>query len=196
MAEFDPDTLAETVGAIRACRLCEPHLPLGPNPIVRADPRAEVALVSQAPGSIAHRSGVPYDDPSGARLREWLGVGWEEFYGSGRFVVMPMGFCYPGRAKGGDAPPRPECAPEWHRRLWDALPPLRVKILIGGYAQAYYLEERRKRTLTETVKNFEEYLPEWLPIPHPSPRNNIWLRKNPWFEESVVPRLRAIIAGG
>ena len=190
---FTPLELADTVAAIRSCRVCEPELPLGPNPIVQAAPEARIALVSQAPGRIAHVKSVPYRDPSGRRLREWLGVTEGEFYESGRFVIMPMGFCYPGKKGGGDAPPRPECAPLWHDRLWAALPPLALKVLIGGYAQRAYLGKRRHRTLTATVEHFEDYLPEFLPIPHPSPLNNLWLRRNPWFEESVVPRLQAIV---
>ena len=187
---FSAETLAQTVADIRACRLCEQHLPLGPNPIVQAMPEARIVLVSQAPGSIAHRKTLPYQDPSGVRLRDWLGVTEEEFYESGRFVIFPMGFCYPGKQGGGDAPPRPECAPAWHERLWRSLPPVDLTVLIGAYAQKHYLGKTRKKTLTATVQAFEEYLPTYLPIPHPSPRNNIWMRKNAWFEERVVPELR------
>lgn len=187
---FSPLTLRRTVAEIRACTLCAPALPLGPNPIVQAEPEARIVLVSQAPGRIAHEKSVPYLDPSGRRLREWLGVDEEAFYGSGRFVVFPMGFCYPGKAGGGDAPPRPECAPAWHERLWAALPEVGLTVLIGAYAQRRYLGERRRRSLTETVRAYREYLPEVLPLPHPSPRNNRFLERNPWIESEVLPTLR------
>ena len=149
--------------------------------------------MSQAPGAIAHRKTVPYLDPSGRRLRDWLGVDEDAFYGSGHFGILPMGFCYPGKAGGGDAAPRPECAPLWHKRLLALAPKPAVTVLIGAYAQRAYLGKRRKRTLTETVRNFGEYLGDgYLPLPHPSPRNNIWLRKNPWFETEVLPTLRRL----
>lgn len=191
---FTPLELAETVDAIRSCRVCEEHLPLGPNPILQAGPDAKVVLVSQAPGRIAHVKSRAYQDPSGRRLREWLGVTEDEFYESGRFVIMPMGFCYPGKAGGGDAPPRPECAPLWHERLWSALPKIELTVLIGSYAQRAYLGKRREKTLTATVRRYQTYLPTFLPIPHPSPLNNMWLRRNPWFEQEVVPNLQARIA--
>jgi len=190
---FYPLDLEETVAAVRACTFCEPHLPLGANPIVQADPRARIALVSQAPGRIAHEKSMPYLDPSGRRLRSWLGVTEAEFYESGHFVILPMGFCYPGKKGGGDAPPRPECAPLWHDRMWAALPMLRLKVLIGAYAQRAYLGKDGKKTLTATVAAHAEYLPEFLPIPHPSPLNNRWLKSNPNFEREVVPKLQAIV---
>lgn len=186
--------LHQTLADIRACRLCEAHLPLGPNPIVQAAPEARIVLVSQAPGRIAHEKSRAYLDPSGRRLREWLGVDEAQFYDSGRFVVFPMGFCYPGKAGGGDAPPRPECAPAWHERLWEVLPEIALTVLIGGFAQARYLGKRRRRTLTETVRAFDDYLPEYFPIPHPSPRNNIYLARNPWIEARVLPELRRRVA--
>ena len=190
-----PEPLGELVQAVRHCRLCEAHLPLGPNPIIQADSRARIALVSQAPGRIAHVKSLPYQDPSGRRLRDWLGVDEEAFYRSGRFVILPMGFCYPGKAGGGDAPPRPECAPTWHARVWSVLPGIELAVLIGGFAQAHYLAGRRERTLTATVRRWRDYLPDgYLPVPHPSPLNNLWLRRNPWYEEEVVPALRARVA--
>ena len=188
------ETLAEGLAAARGCRLCEEHLPLGPNPIVRLSPKLKILLVSQAPGAIAHRKSLPYMDPSGRRLREWLGVGETEFYESGHFGILPMGFCYPGKAGGGDAPPRPECAPTWHARLLGLAPKPVLTILIGAYAQKAWLGKRRARTLGATVRGFREYWPEMLPLPHPSPRNNIWLRRNPWFEEEVLPALREAVA--
>ena len=187
------ETLAEGLAAARSCRLCEEHLPLGPNPIVRLTPKLKILLVSQAPGAIAHRKTLPYMDPSGRRLREWLGVDEEEFYGSGHFGILPMGFCYPGKAGGGDAPPRPECAPTWHTRLLGLAPKPVLTVLIGAYAQEAWLGKRRERTLGATVRGFRKYWPEVLPLPHPSPRNNIWLRKNPWFEEEVLPALRGAV---
>ena len=197
MAPLPPDvreSLAEGLAVARACRLCEEHLPLGPNPIVRLTPKLKILLVSQAPGSIAHRKSLPYMDPSGRRLREWLGVTEEQFYESGHFGILPMGFCYPGKAGGGDAPPRPECAPTWHDRLLGLAPKPALTVLIGAYAQKAWLGARREKTLGATVRNFRAYWPEVLPLPHPSPRNNIWLRKNPWFEEEVLPALRGAVA--
>ena len=188
------ESLATALAAAHACRLCEPYLPLGPNPIVRLSPKLKVLLVSQAPGAIAHRKSVPYLDPSGRRLREWLGVDEAAFYESGVFGILPMGFCYPGKAGGGDAPPRPECAPTWHERLLAAAPRPTLTVLIGAYAQAAFLGERRRKTLTATVRDFRAYWPEVLPLPHPSPRNNLWLRRNPWFEGEVLPPLRAVVA--
>ncbi len=162
---------------------------------MRLSPKLRILLISQAPGAIAHRKSIPYLDPSGRRLREWLGVDEARFYESGEFGILPMGFCYPGKAKGGDLPPRPECAPEWHARLLRHAPKPVVTVLIGGYAQAAYLGDRREKTLTDTVRNFEAYLPTYLPLPHPSPRNNIWLAKNPWFGAEVLPVLRGLVGG-
>ena len=152
--------------------------------------RSSVIVVGQAPGTKVHASGVPWDDPSGDHLREWLGVGRDEFYDADRFALVPMGFCYPGKAKGGDAPPRPECAPAWHERIFDLLPSDALILLCGQYAQRHYLERRRKKTLTETVSAFSEYLPRFFPLPHPSWRSRIWMEKNPWFGSKVVPALR------
>ena len=179
---------------ITACTHCAEHLPRGPRPIFRLHPKATVALISQAPGRLAHESGVAWDDPSGRKLRSWLGVSEEVFYDSPTFAVTPMGLCYPGKGKGGDLPPRPECAPLWQETLQALLPNVQLKILIGAYSQARYLAGRRKRTLTETVRNYEEYLPEYFTLPHPSPRNGIFLRKNPWIEEEVIPRLQSLVA--
>jgi uracil-DNA glycosylase len=176
-----------------ACAVCSGDLPLGPKPIFRVHPDAQVAILSQAPGRLAHLSGIPWDDPSGRRLREWLGVDDETFYDVRKFAILPMGFCYPGKGKGGDLPPRPECAPLWQEKLLGLMPNLKLKLLIGSYAQAKYLGKNRKRTLTETVRNYEEYLPEFFPLPHPSPRNQIFLRKNPWVELEIIPVLQSLI---
>ena len=177
---------------VRACSHCAAHLPLGPRPIVRIAPTARLLIIGQAPGTKVHESGVPWDDKSGDRLREWLAVDTDTFYDEGRIAIMPMGFCYPGVDKnGGDAPPRPECAPLWHEQLCQHLPNIKLTLLIGIYAQAYYLGPRRKKTMTETVKAWAEYQPEGLlPLPHPSWRSTGWLKKNPWFETDVLPVLR------
>jgi len=178
---------------IRKCQVCLPSLPLGVNPVLAASPRTKIAIIGHAPGSIVHQTGIPWDDQSGERLRQWLNVNKEQFYDTDLFAIIPMGFCYPGRGKSGDLPPRPECAPLWHERLLQSMPDIGLTLLIGTYAQSYYLGDRKKKTLTETVKNFEEYLPACLPLPHPSPRNNIWLKKNSWFEDQVLPHLQARI---
>ncbi len=176
---------------IRACRLCEKHLPLGPRPIIRAAATAKLMIVGQAPGTKVHESGVPWDDASGERLRDWLQMPKSVFYDEARVAIVPMGFCYPGRDKnGGDKPPRPECAPEWHAKLLKFIPELQLTLLVGSYAQKYYLGPDGKRTMTETVRDWRAYLPRFLPTPHPSWRNTGWVRKNPWFESEVLPELR------
>ncbi len=175
---------------IKQCTICEKHLPLGPRPIVSAHPIAKIIIIGQAPGTKVHKTGVPWDDPSGKQLRKWLGVSGEVFYDETKIVLIPMGFCYPGKGKTGDLPPRPECAPQWHEPLLEKLPNAELVILIGMYAQKYYLGKEAKKTLTETVANYAEYLPKYLPLPHPSPRNRFWLTKNPWFDVEVLPELR------
>ncbi len=183
-------TLDRLVAEIRACTLCSEHLPLGPRPVVRLDAGAKLLVIGQAPGTRVHASGVPWDDASGERLRSWMGLDREGFYDTSRIAIMPMGFCYPGRGKGGDLPPRPECAPRWHERVLALLPQVRLTLLIGQYAQARYLDARG-RSLEYTVRNWQSHLAKgFLPLPHPSPRNTLWLRKRPWFEEEVVPALR------
>lgn len=175
---------------IRACRLCARHLPLGPKPVLRASSTARLLIVGQAPGRRVHETGIPWNDPSGDRLRIWLGLTREQFYDARHIAIVPTGFCYPGSGLRGDAPPRPECAPLWHPSLNALMPHIRLTLLIGQYAQAYYLQSRRKRSLRETVQAYREYLPEYLPLPHPSPRNQLWLKQNPWFEAEVVPILK------
>jgi uracil-DNA glycosylase len=184
------DRLRRLLEEVRACRVCEPQLPLGPRPVLRADARARVLIVGQAPGTRVHATGIPWNDPSGDRLRAWLELDREAFYDERRFAIIPAGLCYPGRGRSGDLPPRPECAPLWHPKLRALLPGIRLTLLVGQYAQAYYLGERRKATLTETVHAWREYGPDFVPLPHPSPRNTRWLRLNPWFERDVVPALR------
>jgi len=193
------ETLETLLVKVRACRVCEAQLPLGPRPILRADARAGVLIVGQAPGTRVHATGIPWNDPSGDRLRAWLGVDRQVFYDDRRFAIIPTGFCYPGRGRSGDLPPRPECAPLWHPRLRALLPNIGLTLLVGQYAQAYYLGGRRKGTLTATVHAWRSYLPAFLPLPHPSPRNTRWLSLNRWFEQEVVPELRERIhalAGG
>lgn len=183
--------LARLLTEVRACRVCEAHLPLGPRPVLRADARARLLIVGQAPGTRVHATGIPWNDPSGDRLRDWLGVDRDTFYDESRIAIVPTGFCYPGRGRSGDLPPRPECAPLWHPRLRALLPDIRLTLLIGQYAQAHYLGERRRGTLTETVHAWRHYLPEFVPTPHPSPRNTRWLRVNPWFERDVLSEIRS-----
>lgn len=190
MARTMHATLDRLLAEVRACRLCEAQLPLGPRPVLRVSPTARVLIVGQAPGTRVHETGIPWNDPSGDRLREWLAVDRETFYDESRIAIVPTGLCYPGRKGGGDAPPRPECAPRWHPPLRAAMPRIELVLLIGQYAQAYYLGARRQATLAATVRAHAEYEPRFLPLPHPSPRNRLWLRRNPWFEAEVVPHLR------
>lgn len=175
---------------VRNCRLCAAHLPAGPRPVFQLHPEARILIAGQAPGRRVHESGVPFDDPSGKRLRQWLGVTPEQFYDPRCFAILPMGFCYPGTGKSGDLPPRPECAPAWRQRLLDTLPKLQLTLIIGQYAQAWHLPERSGDSLTEVAQDWQSYWPQRLPMPHPSPRNQRWMRNNPWFESEVLPALR------
>lgn len=187
----NPGPLAQLLQDIRACRICEAHLPLGPRPVLVADTKAPVLIAGQAPGTRVHESGIPWDDPSGDRLRDWLDVSKETFYNPENFAIIPQGFCYPGKLdKGGDAPPRPECAATWHPALIPMLPNVRLILAVGQYAHKYYLGARRKKTLTETVATYLQYAPDILPLPHPSWRVQGWIKKNDWFEAEVVPYLR------
>jgi uracil-DNA glycosylase len=182
-------TLEALLREVRACTACAEHLPLGPNPVLRAGPTARILIVGQAPGTRVHHTGIPWNDPSGDRLRDWLQFDRALFYNSARIAIIPMGFCYPGRGASGDLPPRPECAPLWHPRLLAELPDLQLKLLVGKYAQDYYLGTRRQ-SLATTVRQFSQYLPEFFPLPHPSPRNIRWFRNHPWFETEVLPALQ------
>jgi uracil-DNA glycosylase len=175
---------------VRACRVCEPYLPLGPRPVVRASRDARILIVGQAPGTRVHASGIPWDDASGKRLREWLGIDSTTFYDESRIAIVPMGFCYPGRGASGDNPPRPECAPLWLDRLLAELPAIELTLLIGQYAQRHFLGARRKSSLTETVMAWADYAPAFIPLPHPSPRNQAWFKRHPWFTSEVLPVLR------
>jgi len=177
---------------VRNCRICEEHLPLGPRPVIQAHSKASVLIVGQAPGRKVHETGVPFNDPSGVRLREWMGIDETVFYDAEKIALLPMGFCFPGTGKSGDLPPRPECEEAWRDSLLSCLPKIRLSLIIGQYAQKYHLGKNQKKTLTETVKAWRDYIGHGLiPLPHPSPRNNIWLRKNEWFEDDVLPTLRS-----
>lgn len=185
-------SLARLLKEVRACKVCAAYLPLGPRPVLRMKPSATLLVIGQAPGTRVHESGIPWNDRSGDRLRDWLAVDKDTFYDDSRIAIMPMGFCYPGVDKnGGDAPPRPECAPLWHDRLLALLPNIELTLLIGQYAQAHYLGTVKKKTMTETVRAWRSYLPDgFLPLPHPSWRNTAWLKKNPWFGTDLLPELR------
>lgn len=178
---------------IRNCIICKAYLPNYPKPIIRASSNAKILVIGQAPGQKVQNSGVPWDDASGKTLREWLHVSSEQFYDTNLFAIMPMGFCYPGTGKSGDLPPRKECAIAWHKKVLDQMPNIQLTLLIGKYAQDYYLLQNAKENLTETVKNHGAYLPSYVPLPHPSPRNNIWLKKNDWFKMDVIPLLQSKI---
>lgn len=184
--------LTELLGDIQQCQLCAEHLSLGPRPVVSAHQQARLLIIGQAPGTRVHASGVPWDDPSGERLRQWLDLSSEAFYDTSKVAIMPMGFCYPGKGKSGDLPPRKECAPQWHDALLAQLPNIELTLLIGQYAQKYYLADEHKN-LTERVKHWREQLvadSRRLALPHPSPRNRHWLKNNPWFEQELVPHLQ------
>ena len=185
------ETLEQAMAAARACRICADHLPFGPRPVFRVSRTARLLIVGQAPGTIVHETGIPWNDRSGDRLRDWLAVDHDAFYDESRVAIVPAGFCYPGRdPRGGDLPPRPECAPAWHARLFAHMPGIALTLLVGQYAQALYLGKTRKATLTATVAAWRDYPPETVPLPHPSWRNTAWLKKNPWFEADLLPVLR------
>ena len=184
------ETFNKLATEIRACDICSHDLPLGPNPVFQASPKARILIAGQAPGIRVHESSIPFNDPSGDRLRDWLQVDRETFYNPEKFAIIPMGFCYPGTGKNGDLPPRPECAATWHDRLLTTLPDIQLTLVIGQYAHKYHLGNNRKKNLTETVRAWQEYQPNLIPLPHPSPRNNIWLKKNPWFDKDVIPVLQ------
>ncbi|RLQ21878.1 uracil-DNA glycosylase family protein [Seongchinamella sediminis] len=191
-----PETvqLHDLLADIRSCHHCEPELPLGANPVLRASASARLLIIGQAPGTRVHATGIPWNDPSGDRLRDWLGLDQAAFYDESRIAIVPMGFCYPGRGKSGDLPPRPECARLWHERLLSLMPEVELVLLVGSYAQGHYLGKSRE-TLTARVRRWRDFGPRFIPTPHPSPRNTLWLRRNPWFEQEVVPELRRRVAG-
>jgi len=192
-------TIETLLTEIRACTLCAAHLPAGPRPVVQAHPKARILIAGQAPGRKVHESGIPFDDPSGDRLRQWLGIDRETFYDAEKIAILPMGFCFPGTGKSGDLPPRPECAPAWRAPLLAHLPNVELTLILGRYAQLYHLDAG-KQSVTAMVRAWRDVWPEKLPLPHPSPRNQLWLRKNPWFEDEVLlalrERVRILLARG
>ncbi len=181
------------IAEVRACTICAAHLPHGVRPVVQFHPDARLLIAGQAPGRKVHASGIPFDDVSGNRLRDWMGIDRDVFYDPELVALLPMGFCYPGTGKSGDLPPRPECAPAWRAPLLARLDKLQLTLVIGQYAQAYHLDEP-KSSLTEIVQRWRDYWPNVVPLPHPSPRNNLWLRRNPWFEMQLLPMLRQRVA--
>lgn len=183
----------ELVRRVRACTLCAESLPLGPRPVIQIAESARILVVGQAPGRRVHETGLPFNDPSGDRLRQWMGLTRDTFYDEQKLAILPMGFCYPGKGKSGDLPPRPECAPAWRALLLERLPDIELTLVIGQYAHAWHLPDSQ-RNVTENVRHWRDYWPRLLPMPHPSPRNNLWLRRNPWFEAEVVPALRARVS--
>lgn len=189
-------TVASTkklLAEVRACTLCRAHLPLGPRPVLQVHGGARVLIAGQAPGRKVHETGVPFDDASGDRLRDWMGVTRDQFYDPKSIAILPMGFCFPGTGKSGDLPPRPECPPAWREQLLAHLPKLELTLVIGKYAQSYHLPDA-KGGVTQVVQDWRAHWPAVLPLPHPSPRNNIWLKKNPWFPRQVLPALRKRVA--
>ena len=183
-------TFARLVEEIRACTVCSEHLPLGPRPVFQAEPSARILVVGQAPGTAVHKTGIPFNDPSGDRLRDWMGVDRQTFYDASQIALVPMGFCYPGRGKGGDLPPRPECAATWRRELLGHLDNVALTITVGRYAINWHLKPPRQATLGEIVGNWQAHWPKVVPLPHPSPRNTQWLRNHPWVEAEIVPALQ------
>jgi len=185
--------MAALLAEVRRCHHCEKSLPLGPNPVVRASVTARLMIIGQAPGTRVHATGIPWNDPSGDRLRQWLRMARQDFYDESQIAIMPMAFCYPGRGKSGDLPPPSDCAALWHDRLLQQMPQLELVLLVGSYAQAHYLG-RSRETLAQRVQRWDSFGPLYFPLPHPSPRNTLWLRRNPWFEADVVPALRARVS--
>lgn len=182
--------MIELLQQIRSCKVCQPYLKDGVNPVIAAKPTSKIIIIGQAPGRIVHNTGIPWNDKSGDNLRNWIGIDKPTFYNKSTIALMPMGFCYPGAGKTGDLPPRPECAPLWHQKLLASMPDAKLILLVGQYAQNYYLGDRTQKTLTETVHQFKAYFPHYFVLPHPSPRNNIWQAKNEWFRSDVLPELK------
>ena len=185
--------MEELLALIKNCKECDKDLELGANPVMSAGANSKIVIIGQAPGRVVHKSGIPWDDKSGDSLRKWMGIDKETFYNTEKISLMPMGFCYPGTGKTGDLPPRKECSPLWHNQLLEKMPNVKLILLVGQYAQNYYLREQAAETVTATVQHFKVYLPKYFPLPHPSPRNNIWQSKNFWFEAEVLPKLRAMV---
>lgn len=186
-------SLESLLHQIRSCSICTAHLPLGPRPVLQISGSAQILIVGQAPGRKVHETGIPFNDASGGRLRSWLGMSREEFYDHHKVAILPMGFCFPGTGKSGDLPPRPECAATWRASLLSHLKNIKLTLVIGRYAMAYHLPDEQG-TLTETVQAWQKHWPEIVPLPHPSPRNNLWLKRNPWFEQEILPVLQQRVA--
>ena len=184
-----PTELAPLLKQVRNCRLCESHLPLGPRPVLQIHSNARLLIAGQAPGRKVHETGKPFDDASGKRLREWLGVSEEIFYDAAMIAILPMGFCFPGSSSSGDLPPRPECAAAWRQPILEKLGNIQMTLVLGQYAQKYHFPDHHGN-LTALVKSWQNYWPALVPLPHPSPRNNLWLRRNPWFEKEMLPGLQ------
>jgi len=191
----DQEALRLLKQEISKCQLCAPYFDHKPRPVVAFDAKSKILIIGQAPGIRVHTSGIPWQDNSGDNLRSWLGIDKDAFYDRTKFAIVPMGFCYPGKGKSGDLPPRKECAPKWHEMILSVLKGVKLTLLIGQYAQSCYLKGDAEKTLTQTVKNFERYLPNFFVLPHPSPRNNIWMKKNPWFQDKVLPQLKKHVKG-
>lgn len=189
-----PDALSELLNQVRACEVCADKLPMGPRPVLQVSAQAKILIAGQAPGRKVHQTGIPFDDPSGKTLRDWLGVDRATFYDPKKIAILPMAFCYPGGGRSGDLPPSTECAPLWREKLLSHMPNIDLTIVIGRYAQLHHLGTEGKATLTETVQSFRDYLPGIFPLPHPSPRNGPWLKRHPWFDQDVIPVLREIVA--
>lgn len=187
-------TFARLVEEMQRCQICAGLLPHPPNPVFQLSPQATILVAGQAPGRRVHQTGIPFNDPSGERLRAWMGISRETFYDPARIAILPMGFCYPGHGKSGDLPPRPECARAWRQPVLDGLPNLRLTLAIGAYAIDWHLGAAKQANLTETVRAWRNYAPAIFPLPHPSPRNNLWLRRNPWFEAEVLGALQRQVA--
>ncbi|KAA9040531.1 uracil-DNA glycosylase family protein [Ginsengibacter hankyongi] len=182
--------MIKLLNKIQRCEVCKEHLPLGPRPVIQLNAYSKIVIISQAPGRRVHETGIPWNDASGKKLKSWMNVSDEIFYNPACLSILPMGFCYPGKAISGDLPPRPECAPLWHPQILKNFKSKPLILLIGQYAQRYYLKNSFKESLTETVRNYKKYLPTYFPLPHPSPRNQNWVKINPWFMEEVVPELQ------
>jgi uracil-DNA glycosylase len=183
----------ELVRQVRACQICADVLPLGPRPVIQLSECSKILVVGQAPGRRVHETGLPFNDPSGDRLRDWMGITRDTFYNEQKLAILPMGFCYPGTGKSGDLPPRAECAPAWREALLARLKEIELTLVIGQYAHAWHLPDAGRK-LTDNVRQWRQYWPTLVPMPHPSPRNNLWLRRNPWFEQELVPALRERVA--
>ena len=190
-AQQETRKLDNLLSEIKGCHICEKDLPLGPNPVLRVSSEAKILVAGQAPGTRVHETSIPFNDPSGDRLREWMGIDKSDFYDTRKVAIVPMGFCYPGKGRSGDLPPRKECKSHWHDRLFKLMPNIQLVLAIGQYAQNYHLKSHGYKNLTDTVKHWQEFLPRAIPLPHPSPRNNLWLAKNSWFEAEVLPTLKA-----